>query len=70
MFFGVPQGLILDPIVFNILLSDLFLVIKNFNFACCAHDNAIYQSDNNVNDVIIGLQLPAEKKITRLMITN
>ena len=39
-------------------LSDLFLVVKDLNFASYADDN---QSGRNVDDVINDLQLPAEK---------
>ena len=42
-------------------LSDLFLVVKDVNFASFADDNTIYQSGRNVDDVINDLQLSAEK---------
>ena len=51
----------MGPILLNIFLSDLFLVVKDVNFASYADDNTIYQSGRNANDVINDLQLSAEK---------
>ena len=59
--FGVPQGSIFCPILFNIFISDLFLVVKDLNFASYADDNTIYESGKTVDDVINGLQVSAEK---------
>ena len=42
-------------------LSDLFLVVKDVNFASYADVDTIYQSGRNVDDVINNLQLSAEK---------
>ena len=42
-------------------LSDLFLVVKDVNFASYANDNTINQSCRNVDAVINDLQLSAEK---------
>ena len=42
-------------------MSDLFLVVKDVNFAIYADDNTIYQSGRNVDDVIYDLQLSAKK---------
>ena len=53
--------MILGSILFNIFLSDLFLVAKDVNFASYVDDNTIYQSGRNVDDVINDLQLSAEK---------
>ena len=46
----------------NNFLSDLFPIIQDVNIASCADDNTIYQSDNNIDDVINGLQVSAEKR--------
>ena len=42
------------------ILSDFFFVNKDINFASYAGDNTIYQSGNNVDDVLNGLQISVE----------
>ena len=40
--YGVPQGSILDPILFNTSLCDLFLIVKNIDIAFNADGNTPY----------------------------
>ena len=50
-----------SAILFNIFLSELFIVISNTGFSTYADDNTIYDSGNNIDDVISCLQESAEK---------
>ena len=50
--FGVLQGSILEPLLFNIYLCDMFFVMNGIGFASYADDNTPYVSSDSIEDVI------------------
>ena len=55
--FGVPQGSILGPLLFNIFINDMFYFINETKIANYADDNTTYLTKDNVDELLQVLQI-------------
>ena len=54
--YGVPQGSILGPLLFNIDLCDMFFFLDEYDIANYADDSTPYVSGRNIEEAIASLE--------------
>ena len=61
---GVPQRSILDPLLCNVFLADLFLIVNNMDIANYADGNTPYATVNDINSLIVSLEEASKSLFT------
>ena len=53
---GVPQGLVLGLLLFNISLADLFVIVNSMDIANYTDDNTPYATTNDIDSLMASLE--------------